>query len=119
VSRDVTFNEQESYFKEFHLHGENIRKGDELLIEDELLILPRKPKINPITATIPAIKLETKATPTETQLESRTQLEIKPQPETNIDSGSKIGKNLVYSKKKNEGHSSFYSCSRVQSNATT
>ena len=34
VSRDVTFNEQESYFKQPHLQGENVRE------EDETLVLP-------------------------------------------------------------------------------
>jgi len=41
VSRDVTFHEQESYFKESHLQGHSITKEDEPLREDKLLIFSR------------------------------------------------------------------------------
>jgi len=32
VSRGITFNEQDSYFKEFHLHGEHVGMEYETLI---------------------------------------------------------------------------------------
>ena len=41
VSQDVTFYEQESYFVQTHLHGENISKEDVFLLLPNLTFMPK------------------------------------------------------------------------------
>jgi len=74
-----TFPEQESYFKVSHLQGEGIRKEDEPLREDELLIFSR-PEINPgvvnmdkpdISPTQPEIQIQLETETTVTKLNLR------------------------------------------------
>jgi len=115
VSRDVTFHEHESYFRESHLQGESITKEDEPLREDEplwedeLLIFSR-PGINPCVVNVDrlensptqleiGIQLEIETTITKTQPEIEPQ-QIESQFEIEITNGRKIGKNLVHSRRK-------------------
>nr|KYP41064.1 Retrovirus-related Pol polyprotein from transposon TNT 1-94 [Cajanus cajan] len=81
VSRDVTFNEQESYFKQPHLQGENVRE------EDETLMFPNMtfgPEIGTNGIAVP-------------EIEGRT--EPAPEPAPPAPNGGKFGKNLVYSRR--------------------
>ena len=82
VSRDVTFNEQESYFKQPHLQGENLTE------EDETLMLPNMafgPEIGTNSVAVPE---------TERRIEQAPEPTAGPAPDD-----GKFGKNLVYSRR--------------------
>ena len=106
VSRDVTFNERESYFGQPHLQGENVRE------EDETLMLPNMtfgPEIGTNGIAVPETErtagpaleptagpaLEPTAEPAPTPVPEPT---ARPAPEP-APNGGKFGKNLVYSRR--------------------
>ncbi|WVZ24536.1 hypothetical protein V8G54_003080 [Vigna mungo] len=83
VSRDVTFNEQESYFKQPHLQGENVREEDETLMFPNMMFEPEIGGTNGIV--VPEIEGGIEPAPEP----------VRPAP----DDGGKFGKNLVYSRR--------------------
>ena len=89
VSRDVTFNGQDSYFKQPHLQGENV------IEEDEPLMLPNMtfgPEIGTTSTAVP----ETKRSLDLAEQSPDPKAGPAPQLETN---GGKFGKNLIYSRR--------------------
>ncbi|KAK2354846.1 putative mitochondrial protein [Trifolium repens] len=87
VSRDVTFHEQESYFVQTHLQGENTSKEDESLVLPDLNLGPD------VETEIGPENVETKVDNVETEIES--------EKDGNVGVDVRYGKNLVYTRKKN------------------
>lgn len=85
VSRDVTFNEQESYFTQPHIQGENVREDEPLMLPD----MTFGPEIGTRSVVVP---------------ETERRIEQVPEPVARpaagpAPNGGKFGKNLVYSRR--------------------
>jgi len=78
VSRDVTFHEQESYFVQTHLLGENISKEDEFLLPPDLTFGPK-------------IEARTRGNNVETEVDY--------EKDGNVEVDVRYEKNLVYTRK--------------------
>ncbi|CAJ2640143.1 unnamed protein product [Trifolium pratense] len=96
VSRDVTFHEQESYFAQTHLHGENTSKEDESLILPDLNLGPQveaETRSDNVEIEIDPKNVETRGDNVETEIDS--------EKDGNVGVDVRYGKNLVYTRKKN------------------
>jgi hypothetical protein len=95
VSRDVTFHEQESYFGQTHLQGENISKEVESLLLPDLTFGPE-------------IEVETGGDNVETEVDSENHV--------NVEANVRYGKNIrIYTRRKTIHESTHFQESNLHS----